>query len=323
MVAAIATWPQFFKLEQTYPIAQIVSLRPLLVLACAGVLVVALLLALIRPLRGFAASIAIIALIAGLTNAGILASRGLATDTLPAKTSASVRVLSWNTEGGAADPNQIARTAVQTQADIVSLPETTIETGKQVAIAMRKLGHPMWAHHEKFTGWDANSTTLLISPSLGDYAVVDSAAAGADNTSIVPSVVAMPVKGNGPIVVAVHAVAPRPDTIADWRRDLTWIANQCASKNVIMAGDFNATLDHMAPLGTHGGVMGDCADAASHAGTGGIGTWSTAWPALLGTTIDHVMATGMWKASGSAVLTDLDGTGSDHRPIVVQLDPTR
>ena len=35
-------------------------------------------------------------------------------------------------------------------ADIVTLPETTIETGEQVALAMRDLGHPMWAHHAEY-----------------------------------------------------------------------------------------------------------------------------------------------------------------------------
>ncbi|WP_220433126.1 hypothetical protein, partial [Raoultella terrigena] len=97
-------------------------------------------------------------------------------------------------------------------ADIVTLPETTIETGEQVAILMGELGHPMWAHHAEYgtDGWDARSTTLLISPDLGDYAVIASSQDGSSNTSTVPSAVAMPTSGNGPVVVAAHAVAPRP-----------------------------------------------------------------------------------------------------------------
>jgi hypothetical protein len=137
---------------------------------------------------------------------------------------------------------------------------------------MRDLGSPMWAHHENFgdredfPDWASNSTTLLISPDLGDYSVVSSTTDGESNTSQVPTVVAMPVDGTGPVVVAVHAVAPRQSAMGDWQSDLEWLADQCGSANVIMAGDFNATVDHMARLGT-GGDLGNCRDAAVATGT--------------------------------------------------------
>jgi endonuclease/exonuclease/phosphatase (EEP) superfamily protein YafD len=248
--------------------------------------------------------------------------------TLPQKDDDALRVMTWNTAGAATDPSTIARTAVAMQADIVSLPETTIDTGEEVAIAMREMGHPMWAHHENFgdredyPDWDANSTTLLISPDLGDYAVVASTSDGTTNTSAVPSVVAMPVDGTGPIVVAVHAVAPRQDAMDAWRSDLQWIADQCAADDVILAGDFNATVDHMDRLGTDGGTLGRCADAASQTGNGGVGTWSTEWPQLLGAPIDHVMATDAWTPVASVVIGSLDDAGSDHRPLVVQYEPS-
>ena len=145
---------------------------------------------------------------------------------------------------------------------------------------------------------------------------------GTSNTSTVPSAVAMPVSGDGPIIVAAHAVAPRQSAMADWRHDLQWLADQCASANVIMAGDFNATVEHMARLGTDGGTLGRCHDAASVTGNGAVGTWPTSVPALLGAPIDHVMATSAWRATGSVVLTALDGSGSDHRPLIVQLERT-
>jgi endonuclease/exonuclease/phosphatase (EEP) superfamily protein YafD len=43
---------------------------------------------------------------------------------------------------------------------------------------------------------------------------------------------------------------------------------------------------------------------------------------MLGAPIDHVMATPDWTVSGSVVMRSLDGSGSDHRPIVVQLERT-
>lgn len=321
IVVAILTWPQFFRLERTFPIAQIVSLRAVTVIVFAGIFLVFLLLCLAKPLRPFAGSMAVIALIGAVAGGGILVSRGLGGVGLPEATDDSVRVMTWNTAGGAADADLIARTAVAMQADIVSLPETTEEVGIAVAVAMRDLGSPMWVHNENYEGWDANWTSLLISPDLGDYAVVESTVDGTTNTSEVPSVVAMPVDGAGPVVVAVHAVAPRQAYMADWRSDLQWLADQCATDNVIMAGDFNATLDNMALLGENGADLGLCHDSAATTGNGALGTWTTRVPALLGTPIDHVMATPGWIPTGSAVLTSLDDSGSDHRPLIVQLEP--
>ena len=60
IATAILVWPQFFQLELTFPIAQIVASRAA---AAVGLLVVAVLAALLlfaRPLRGFAASILIV-----------------------------------------------------------------------------------------------------------------------------------------------------------------------------------------------------------------------------------------------------------------------
>ena len=131
----------------------------------------------------------------------------------------------------------------------------------------------------------------------------------------------LPVDGAGPVVGGAHAIAPRRDDTAEWRADLTWLADQCAADSVIMAGDFNATVDNMGRLGVDGGTLGRCHDAAVATGNGAVGTWSAAYPSLLGTPIDHVMATDAWRATGSVVLRSLDGAGGDHRPLVVQLEP--
>ncbi|MCW3494093.1 endonuclease/exonuclease/phosphatase family protein [Microbacterium sp. SSM24] len=324
IAAAVLTWPSFFHVERLYPVAQIVSFRGLLALAFAAAAVVCLLLSIARPIRGLALALACVTGAAAIASGVILAGRGgTGTDALPAKTETAIRVMTWNTAGPATPPATIAKIAVAMDADIVALPETTIETGEQVAIAMRELGHRMWAHHaeDPSTEWDAGSTTLLISPDLGDYAVIESSRDGTSNTSTVPSAVAMPTSGDGPIVVAAHAVAPRPSYMQEWRDDLQWLADQCGTANVIMAGDFNATVDHMAELGIDGGDLGLCRDTAVATGNGAVGTWSAAMPALLGTPIDHVMTSPHWEATGSLVLRSMDDSGSDHRPFIVQLEP--
>ncbi len=116
-------------------------------------------------------------------------------------------------------------------------------------------------------------------------------------------------------------MAPRQSYMQYWRADLQWLADQCVDDNVIMAGDFNATVDHMVNLGVDGGTLGRCHDGAVETGNGGIGTWSASVPGVLGAPIDHVMASRHWKPTGSLVLKSMDGSGSDHRPLIVQFQP--
>ncbi|MBM3717096.1 MAG: endonuclease/exonuclease/phosphatase family protein [Actinobacteria bacterium] len=325
--AAVLTWPSLVGLERTFPFAQLISFRAPLAAALAAGAVLFLLLSLARPIRALAFTLALVLGAAAGVNGVLLVQRGLGTEAFPPKTDTSLRVMTWNTAGEATSAESIAQFAVGMQADVVTLPETTIDTGEQVAVLMREMGQPMWAHHAEYgeygiTGWDATSTTVLIRPELGDYSVIESSLDGSSNTSTVPSAVAMPVSGDGPIIVAAHAVAPRQEYMTQWRSDLQWLADQCASDNVILAGDFNATLDHMTGLGVDGGTLGRCFDTAAESGNGAVGTWPTDIPALLGAPIDHVMATPDWTVSASVVMRTLDGSGSDHRPIVVQLERT-
>ncbi|MEJ1155822.1 MULTISPECIES: endonuclease/exonuclease/phosphatase family protein [Microbacterium] len=324
IAVAVLTWPSFFRVDRIYPIAQIISFRSVLLAAFIALTLLMLLVAFVRPMRAFALSVALVFGLASVASGAILLTRGVSgTDALPEQTDTSIRVMTWNTAGDATPPETVAKIAVAMDADIVALPETTIETGEAVAIAMRALDHPMWAHHTEYgdDGWDASSTTLLISPALGDYAIIESSLEGTSNTSTLPSAVAMPTDGSGPTVVVAHAVAPREAYMDSWRSDLQWLADQCADSNVIMAGDFNATVDHFGGLGTNGGTLGDCHDSAVDTGSGAVGTWPSSIRALAGAPIDHVMASSHWVATGSVVLRTLDGSGSDHRPLIVQLEP--
>jgi len=326
IATAIVVWPQFFHLEQTYPFAQVVAARGVVLAGFLVAAVIALLLLFARPLRGFAASVLIIALLGAGATGLIGLQRGFGGDTLPAATDTSIRVLTWNTAGDEVSAEEVAGQILERGADIVALPETTEEVGEQIAVSLRDQGHPMWVHHVQFQpdvvdGPKSWHTTVLVSPDLGEYSVIPSSEDGSNNTGSVPSVVLMPVDANagGPAIVAVHAVAPRMEDMAQWQSDLRWIADQCPTGDFILAGDFNATIDHMAGLGVDGGDMGYCRDAASRTGNGYSGTWPSSLPALLSTPIDHVMASQNWTPTGSAVIDD--ATGSDHRGLVVQLEP--
>ncbi|WP_221585240.1 endonuclease/exonuclease/phosphatase family protein [Microbacterium sp. G2-8] len=321
--AAVITWPQFFRLEQVFPFVQIVALRGSVVAVFALLSVLFLLFAASRRIRGFALSMAIVSVLAAICGGVTLGLRGYGSTDLPERNADSVRVMTWNTAGSAPGAESIAQTAVAMDADIVALPETNGAVGEEVALLMRELGRPMWVHNESYNeeierGPQAWQTTILISPDLGDYSVID---ASNEGTTMLPTAVAMPVDGAGPIVVAAHAVAPQLEYMDAWRSDLRWLADQCVDGNVILVGDFNATVDHMAELGVGSNDMGFCRDAAAQTGNGAAGTWPTSLPMILGSPIDHVLASSAWKPSGSVVLTNLDDTGSDHRPLVVQLEP--
>lgn len=322
IATAIVVWPQFFHLEQTFPFAQLVAVRGAVLAGLLAIAVLSMLLLIARPLRGFAASILIVALLGSAAIGGIGALRGFGTGGLPENTEASVRVLTWNTAGEAVSAEAVADAILSQKVDVVTLPETAESVGERIAVMLREQGHPMWVHHVQFgevpNGPQAWETTILISPELGDYSVIGSSEDGTSNTSSVPSAVVMPVNGTGPTIVAVHAVAPRVEAMQRWQSDLNWIADQCPAGDFILAGDFNATIDHMASLGVGGGDIGYCRDVASRTGTGVTGTWPESFPELLGAPIDHVMASQNWEPTGSLVL---DASGSDHRALVAQLEP--
>jgi endonuclease/exonuclease/phosphatase (EEP) superfamily protein YafD len=315
----VAVWPQLFGLEQAPIIAQVVSARGALL---AGTTLAALALVIgalaFRPARRFLGALAALCIGFVLVTAIVLGTRGFGNPTATAAPD-DVTVLAWNTLGDAPGPEVIANLAVAEQADVVALPETTEETGIRIAEIMRESGRPMWVKSRTFDPeYKAQSTTLLISPDLGTYSVDESSG----DTRVLPSVVARPDDGDGPVIVSVHPVAPVPQQMRNWRADLQWVSGLCGQSSTILAGDFNATVDHLEDLAVDGADLGTCLDAGVATGNGAVGTWPTSLPALVGAPIDHVMATPDWTVSGMRVVDTHDNHGSDHRPVVAHLTRT-
>ena len=316
----IFAWPQLFGLERVYVFAEVVSLRALASLVALIVVLGLGLLALAsRTVRRLAASLALLFFLFTLLNFAVLASRGLGGTGFETPTHSSISVLEWNTLGDGLKPSDIATVAVDSNAQVVVLPETSSGTGLAVANLMEAAGHSMqvWTvaydHVSK-----ARSTTLLISSALGTYTVDVTKT----TTSVLPTVIATPADGSGPTIIAVHAVAPIPGELSHWRSDLDWLKGACQGKNTIMAGDFNSTIDHYSGLASSADTtIGQCADAAVRSDNAALGTWPTSLPALLSAPIDHVMTTNNWRVSGMRVIQNYDTFGSDHRPILVQLTP--
>lgn len=316
----VVAWPQLFGLQRTAGIAQLVSLRgSAIALSFVAIIALGILAMLSRGFRRLGSSLALLFLVFALVSTAVLATRGFGDTSLPSRGKAELTVLAWNTFGGAPGAEAIAKLALDSRADIVSLPETTHETADAVAQLMRAGGRPMAVRTIAFDEISkSRSTSVLTSVALGGYHVDP----GAGSTSTLPTVVLLPDDGTGPVVIAVHAVAPIPGELKNWNSDLKWLSRACGTRNVIMAGDFNSTLDHLAGFATgSGNTLGNCTDAALQSKNAAVGTWPTSIPALLGSPIDHVMVTANWRVTGMRVVQDRDAAGSDHRPIVVQLQP--
>ena len=248
VVLVLAVWPQLLGLERTPVIAQLVSLRGV---RGRG-----------RPrarrrfragrsdlaprLRRFAASVALLLLVFCAITVAVLATRGFGGGGFQTTAPGDVVVLSWNTLGDAPGAEAIAELAQEVDADVVVLPETSAETADIVAAILTSAGRPMQSLHLSLDDISkARTTSVLISAELGEYRRDDSVG----TTETLPSLLAVPVDGTGPRIVAAHPVAPVPGEMEAWRQGLQWLADRCAGQNVIVAGDLNSTLDHYTGLG--------------------------------------------------------------------------
>ena len=317
ILVVIAFWPQLLGWQRLSPWSFMVAPRGLaLGIAVLAFIVLVVLGRFGRPLRRVLMAAGSWLLVFAVATGVLLFFRGLGTPMPPAPAVAdtsTLRVLTWNTNGDAPAPAAIAQVALESGAQIISLPETTAATARDVTRILRQAGIDMQtltvAYDEIYR---AHSTSLLIARSLGTYRAQE----GVAQTSVSPIVVAVSSDG-GPVIVAASTEHPDPLTMPQWRADLDMLAALCKEPNVILAGDLNATVDNMQGLGAKN--LGNCVDAAFATGGAALGTWPTWLPALAGTPIDHVMATPEWRIMGSTVLTNFDGAGSDHRPVLAQL----
>jgi endonuclease/exonuclease/phosphatase (EEP) superfamily protein YafD len=121
--------------------------------------------------------------------------------------------------------------------------------------------------------------------------------------------------GKPPVVVtAVHPAPPLSRSREDgWADALDALPGAEASRLRILAGDFNATLDHRALRGVLGRGY---ADAADRAGTGLRATWPAVRRRSLPITIDHVLVDRRVRVEAVHVAVV---PGSDHRAVIVTL----
>ena len=151
--------------------------------------------------------------------------------------------------------------------------------------------------------------SALVRADIGDVAVQ------VDRSTPFPSVQLSGGRLRTTRFVAFHSVAPTPGAVPQWLHDIGTLDRWCENREsgpVIVAGDFNSTLDHSA----FRAAVNGCEDAAERTGNGLTGTWPTRLPRALGTQIDHVLVTG-GVTVGSFFVHDVPG--SDHRAVLSRL----
>ncbi|HEY9409526.1 MAG TPA: endonuclease/exonuclease/phosphatase family protein [Jiangellaceae bacterium] len=313
LAAVVVVWPQGLGVADVFGPAQLVAMRGVGVLAgVALAAVVGIVAVALRRTRAVAVPVAVVAIAASVVSLTIMAQRGWSDDAAAGDDtttgaagggSGDVRVLAFNTLYDQVPPQDIADLVERHDVDVVVLPETSLATTQEVAdrVGGMQVRH---RHIDAIT----SSTGLLVADRLGPYGEPLPQADGHLGSYVVKP------EGDGPPIVAVHAYPPGTGVMPWWKRDTVWAVEQCTSlPGAIVAGDFNATLDHPA-LREHGG----CVDAAAERDAAAVGTWPATWPAWLGAPIDHVLVDARtWDVVSFSVLDA--HPGSDHRPVLAVL----
>ena len=263
----------------------------------------------VRTGSGWLSALGGVLVAGGVAQAGVLGRRGFAGRPEPGR--ADLVVVSLNTLGGAATPEQVAALVVGelagADAAMVALPETPGELARDIADLLAAQGHSFQIFSTTSGPRPLDTTSLLVSAELGSYAQVPAP------VLLLGAAMAAPVDGRGPTLAAVHPGAPTARVgYRTWRSDVdkaVGIARRTADS--IVAGDFNATVDHA--MLRH---LAPCADAATLAGRGAEGTWPAHFPAALAAPIDHVLVNGDFRVLGTRAV---QVGASDHRAVIVRL----
>jgi endonuclease/exonuclease/phosphatase (EEP) superfamily protein YafD len=280
------------------PLVQVVAFTPYA--AAWSVLPAALSLALRRwPAAGVAA------LTATALVAGVLPRAVADGDVAPG--GPRLRVLTANLLAGAADPATVVDLVRRERVEVLAMQEFTPRA--QAALAGLGLGN-LLPHRVVSPVPGTPGSALYARHPLRETGVRRNAG------GFTQAYATVDVPGAPPLLVeSVHPIAPYDLRVLDaWRADLAAQPAATPGGQVrVLAGDFNATLDHAALrrlLGT------GYRDAAATVGAGLVGTWPYDGDAIPPVTLDHVLAD---RRVGIVAVSVHRVPDSDHRAVLATL----
>lgn len=225
----------------------------------------------------------------------------------------SFRVVSANLLGGNQRIVDLGRQLLADAADVVVVQELTPQHahGLRAAGLLEEMPHHVLDPRPGFDGSGLYSRWPISAAEVFDVLGMGMAAATV----------------HGPVgavqVIAVHIVNPaRAGMTPVWRAQLTWLAEHVrgSALPVVLAGDYNATMNHRGIRVLPAAGLVDAHDAAGR----GLGlTWprrsyrgAGRWPALPLMRLDHIFVP---PALGVRAVRTALSTGSDHRRVVADL----
>ena len=219
-------------------------------------------------------------------------------------------VMSANLHFGEADPAVVLATVDRHDVDVLVLEEIT----PSALDALDRAGlDRRLAHRAGTTQTNRDGIMVFTSDPLSETTAIDTSS---------PGFAVEMATGKGPLrILAVHPIAPN-NGVAQWSRDLDTVVTAARASRgpTVVAGDFNATLDHphLQQLMSAG-----YRDASADAGLG----WRPTWPSpenlrLLGVGLPSLFALDHVFIRGPLEATEADARvvrGTDHRALVTRI----
>ena len=222
---------------------------------------------------------------------------------------ASLRVMSLNTHKGMADAAQVVQVVRDESVDILCLQEVTAQFEQD--LVAEGLGQILPYHAGSVPGeqvWTSMQATRCVDDAAG-YSGAAMAAATVELSA-----------GTSVRFVSVHTCSPIPGYEGLWLESLARVRDMGAvdmgfaeGDRYILAGDFNATVEHRAFRDV---LAAGFEDADSLAGEGIGLTWPSGAPLGGLITIDHVLLSQGFVAGGFLHVA-IDG--SDHRAVICDI----
>ena len=290
LAAACVAWAamRLLGLERGFPLVPLVSYTPFVAAAAVAVVLLALLL----RQRGAALVAGLVAVALAVT----VAPRALGGPSSPdGNPGPELRVLTANMRFGEGSPEALVALVRSSRADVLSVQELTPDLVRRLDAAGlgELMPHYVLAARPGATGSGLYSRLALDGEPGARWATATTRPDGGPRVEL----------------VAVHPVPPTRGRVGRWDRDLTALPAAGPSPLRVLAGDFNATLDHAALRRI---IDTGYADAAATVGEGLKPTWPANRRIPPPVTIDHVLAD---ERIGVRAVSVHSLPGTDHRAV--------